>query len=215
MSGPMTVQRGLSARFTFDPAEETTGVWSRDGKMIAYRSARYCEVMHLKNSNGLEQERSWSRSAGAFDLLPNSWTVDDSQLLVRRNTSAGDPSWCSYRSRTSRRSFSWIGSRRNGQISPDDKWVAYETDESGNWEVYMTTFPATGGKLQVSRGGGREPRWRADGKEIFYIDPKGTVLATPVTVEGSLSTGNPSLFLRWTLVRFFHGFLYVRRESRR
>jgi Tol biopolymer transport system component len=55
----------------------------------------------------------------------------------------------------------------NGMISPDGKWVAYASNESGDWEIYVTTFPTAAGKWQVSRGGGTEPRWRGDGKEIF------------------------------------------------
>ena len=73
---------------------------------------------------------------------------------------------------TGTRFHSGTGSDSNGQISPDGKWVAYASNESGDWEVYVTTFPAATGKWQVSRGGGTEPRWRGDGKEIFYIGPK-------------------------------------------
>ena len=66
-------------------------------------------------------------------------------------------------------------SETNGQISPDGKWVAYASNESGDWEIYVTTFPGAAGKWQVSRGGGTEPRWRGDGKEIFYIGAEGHV----------------------------------------
>ncbi len=83
--------------------------------------------------------------------------------------------------------------KSNGVISPDGKWAAYASDESGNSEVYVTTFPAAAGRWQVSRGGGAEPRWRADGKEIFYIGPKGMLTAVPVTATAdSFSTGNPT-----------------------
>ena len=83
-------------------------------------------------------------------------------------------------------------SETNGQISPDGKWVAYASNESGDWEIYVTTFPAASGKWQVSRGGGTEPRWRGDGKEIFYIGPKTTLTAVSVNSEGNFSTGNPT-----------------------
>ena len=84
----------------------------------------------------------------------------------------------------------------NGQISPDGKWVAYASNETGDWEVYVTTFPNPAGKWQVSRGGGTEPRWRGDGKEIFYIDPKGALTAVEVSTEGTFSTGAPSLLFQ-------------------
>jgi hypothetical protein len=91
------------------------------------------------------------------------------------------------------------GSQKNGQISPDGKWVAYASDESGNWEIYVTTFPGAAGKWQISRGGGTEPRWRGDGREIFYLGPTGVLTAVPVGTEGTFSTGAPTPLFQ------FHG----------
>jgi Tol biopolymer transport system component len=81
--------------------------------------------------------------------------------------------------------------KSNGQISPDGKWVAYESDESGQDDVYISPFPSGGGKLQVSRGGGSNPRWRGDGKEIFYLDSQGNLVSVSVDSEGTLSAGTP------------------------
>ena len=83
------------------------------------------------------------------------------------------------------------GSETNGQLSPDGKWVVYASDESGDWEIYVTTFPGATGKWQVSRGGGAEPRWRGDGKAIYYIGPKEMLTEVAVTAEGTFSTGTP------------------------
>jgi hypothetical protein len=84
-------------------------------------------------------------------------------------------------------------------ISPDGKWVAYASDESGTWEIYVTTFPGAVGKWQVSRGGGTEPHWRGDGKEIFYLGPSGMLTAVPVSTEGTFSTGTAASLFQ------FHG----------
>jgi Tol biopolymer transport system component len=84
----------------------------------------------------------------------------------------------------------------NGQISPDGKWVAYASNESGDWEIYVTTFPTAAGKWQVSRGGGTEPRWRGDGKEIFYIGTGSTLTAVPVNATDTFSSGNPAPLFR-------------------
>ena len=70
--------------------------------------------------------------------------------------------------------------------------MAYVSDESGDWEIYVTSFPDAAGKWQVSRGGGSEPRWRGDGKEIFHIAPSGMLVAVPVNGEGIFATGAPS-----------------------
>jgi hypothetical protein len=72
-----------------------------------------------------------------------------------------------------------------GKFSPDGRWIAYQSNESGRNEVYVAPFPGPGGKWQVSTGGGLQPRWRRDGSEIFYIDPRGNVMAAPVNGKGS------------------------------
>jgi len=83
-------------------------------------------------------------------------------------------------------------SKTNAQISPDGKWVAYASNESGDWEIYVTTFPAAAGKWQISRGGGTEPRWRGDGKEIFYLGPTEKLMAVPVETARTFSSGEPA-----------------------
>ena len=67
-----------------------------------------------------------------------------------------------------------------GQFSPDGRWVAYTSNESGRWEVYVSSFPSPGGNWRVSSGGGSEPRWRRDGKELFYLAADGKLMAVPV-----------------------------------
>ena len=184
-------QNATSARFTFDPSEETTGVWSRDGKTIAYRGIGNAEALRLKASNGLQADVGLAKLPdGASDLLPSSWTPDDRSLMATVEMDKGGSSLVLVSVPEGKMTtFLAGGAKRNGQISPDGKWVAYESNETGDWEVFITTFPTAGGKLQVSRTGGRQPRWRGDGKEIFYINSHGTLTAVPVTTEPGLSTG--------------------------
>ena len=182
-----------NARFTFDPAEEVAGVWSRDGKTIAYRSAgglRGFGGIMLKPASGLERERVLFQVQNADDIIPNSWSPGDQQILSTHQSIAGDhleliPS----KAGTATPFVPGAGSQKNGQISPDGKWAAYSSDESGDWEVYVTTFPGAAGKWQVSHGGGTEPRWRGDGREIFYLGPTGVLTAVPVNTNGTFSTG--------------------------
>jgi Periplasmic component of the Tol biopolymer transport system len=72
------------------------------------------------------------------------------------------------------------------RFSPDGHFVAYTSDEHGRWEVYVQTFPASGGKWVVSANGGAQPRWRRDGKELFFIAPDRKLMAVDVKLEGSL-----------------------------
>ena len=76
------------------------------------------------------------------------------------------------------------------RISPDGKWVAYTSNEANRFEVYVLPYPGPGGKRQVSTGGGWYPRWRRDGRELFYISTDGQVMAAEVSVRnGSLEVG--------------------------
>src|SRR5437763_7406566 len=190
-----------NTRFTFDPAEEVVGVWSRDSRTIAYRSNLTVGYgMIVKPASGLERERLILQGPGTEDFLPNSWTPDDLKVLVTHQGLSGSHlELVSLSDGLATKLLSGNGSQANGQISPDGKWLAYASDESGNWEIYVTTFPGTAGKWQVSRGGGNEPRWRGDGKEIFYLGPNGMITAVPVSSQGGFATGTPTPLFQ------FHG----------
>jgi Tol biopolymer transport system component len=184
-----------NARFTFDPSEEVTGLWSRDGGTIAYRMADALGAsLYLKRATGLEREkrRFVTPPSSMDDLVPNSWSLDDQQILCTRQTASGSYlELFSVAGGEPSRFLTSKGSEANGQISPDGKWIAYASDESGNWEIYVTSFPGAAGKWQVSRGGGMEPRWRGDGGEIYYVSLSGVLTAVSVNGANSFSTGTP------------------------
>jgi Tol biopolymer transport system component len=182
-----------NARFTFDPAEEVAGVWSRDGKTIVYRAVAGGLKMFSKAANGLEREKAIFTAETGDDSVPNSWSLDDQQVLCTFQTATR--SYLALLPATggaAKPLLSTKSNETNGQISPDGKWVAYASDESGAWEIYVTSFPDTIGKWQVSRGGGSEPRWRGDGREVFYIAPSGKLMAVPVNAESEFATGTPA-----------------------
>ena len=181
-----------NTRFTFDPSEDVAGVWSHDGKRVAYRTAADQSGIIVKEATGLESEKKVFFISGKMDdIEPNSWSLDDSEILCTRQTQSGEHLEVVPSAGGQPTVFTNRGSERNGQISPDGKWVAYASDESGTWEIYVTSFPGAAGKWQVSRGGGGEPRWRGDGKEIFYIAPSGILMAVPVIGGATFATGQP------------------------
>jgi Tol biopolymer transport system component len=204
-----SLKGGANARFTFDPATEVLGVWSRDGKAIAYTYEGSSAVsLRLKQATGREMEKTLFTPKDVLgEIFANSWTLDNKQILctmvrpaganavqgsdlVLIPTSGGAPVlFLVTRESTS-----------SGQISPDGKWAAYASNESGAWEIYVTTFPDAVGTWQVSRGAGTEPRWRGDSKEIFYVGPTGILMAVPVDTKGTFSTG-PSVPLFQTYRR--------------
>jgi eukaryotic-like serine/threonine-protein kinase len=185
-----------NSRFTFDPSEEVVGVWSRDGRMLAYRNAGSDgPTLLLKPASGLERERKRFTlpPTSMDDVIPNSWSLDDQQILFTHQVTSGEYlELIPVAGGKPTRFLTSKGSETNGQISPDGKWAAYASDESGVWEIYVTSFPGATGKWQVSRGGGTEPRWRGDGKEIFYIAPSGMLMAVPVNAQSVFATGTPT-----------------------
>ena len=184
-----------NSRFTFEPSEEVVPVWSRDGSKLAYRNAgAEGPTLLLKPATGLQNptKRFVLPASSMDDIIPNSWSLGDQQILFTHQVTSGEYlEVIPVAGGEPTRFLTSKGSEANGQISPDGKWVAYASDESGNWEIYVTSFPGAAGKWQVSRGGGTEPRWRGDGKELFYIAPSGILMAVPVNGAGIFATGTP------------------------
>lgn len=194
---------GTSSPFTFDPSEDDDAIWSHDGSLIALRSTVGADTrIYLKPVRGMapyklifDVRRDETGALQNADLVPNSWSLDDKEILCTLQPVTGGSQLVLIPASDGKMTpFLTAGSTENdGQISPDGKWVAYASNESGEWEIYVTSFPGAVGKWQVSRGGGTEPRWRGDGKEIFYIGPKATLTAVPITIaEGTFSSGNPA-----------------------
>jgi len=190
------LERGTASRFTFDPTEDAIAIWSRDGQAIAYRSnnAEGRGSIEIKKATGLEAAREVMQTKPQDDILPNSWSLDNRTILATFQPVAGGSSLVlvDVASGKMRPFTADKASETNGMISPDGKWVAYASNETGQWEIYVTTFPGAQGKWQVSRGGGVEPRWQGDGKEIYYVDPKGVLTAVPVNTQATFSAGAPS-----------------------
>jgi DNA-binding winged helix-turn-helix (wHTH) protein/Tol biopolymer transport system component len=86
-----------------------------------------------------------------------------------------------------------------GQVSPDGRYLAYASDESGDWQVYVQTFPIAGGKRTISIGGGAEPQWRRDGKELYYLSPTGTVMAVDIRLTPAFDAGAPRPLFRTSI----------------
>jgi Tol biopolymer transport system component len=96
-----------------------------------------------------------------------------------------------------RKPFTFVSTsfdERSGQFSPDGRWISYVSNESGQYEVYVRSFPDTGGQWQISTAGGAQPRWAPNGKEVFYIAPDGGLMAVSIAVAGNaIQPGTPVL----------------------
>ena len=124
-------------------------------------------------------------SHDGFGKFPSAWSRDGKYILFNRGSDLWFLSFPESKSSLFLKAASVL---RNGQFSPDGKWVAYASNESGKWEVYVTSFPDARGKWQVSSAGGEQPRWRADGKELFYLSPDGKMMVAQVTTGANFDS---------------------------
>jgi eukaryotic-like serine/threonine-protein kinase len=176
-----------SKRLTFDPAIDSSPVWSPDSGRIVFCSDRAQRFnLYLKDATGAQEEKVIPQEGP--DRYPTDWSHDGKYVLYERGT---DLWFVTLPSLSSSLYLKGLSTPRAGHFSPDGKWVAYASNESGRWEVYVTSFPEAHGKWQVSNAGGEEPRWRNDGKEFYYLAPDGKIMATPVTVGANFDAGTP------------------------
>jgi Tol biopolymer transport system component len=179
--------RGTPLRFTFSPADDWLPVWSPDGSRIVFTS---------------DQD-----GPGNLYQKPSSGAVNDAQILKTSERKwpsdwSADGRFIAYASASPKTGLDlWLlpmdGERKpvpylqtpfnedHARFSSDGRFIAYSSDESGRYEVYVQTFPASGNKWQISAGGGAQPRWRRDGKELFYISPERKVMAVDIKTDSS------------------------------
>ena len=191
------IGRGLRRRFTFDPAHEFDAVWSPDGETIVFSSDRGGVYgLYRKAVNGVEAEELLY--AGDRPAWPMSWSADGKSLLFETTENPGADVWLLPQplgpARASK-AYPFLRTRFDElepQFSLDGKWVAYQSNESGGWEVYARPFPGPGPAQQISNAGGIRPRWRRDGREIFYYDAANMVIAADMAERaGALQIGKP------------------------
>ncbi|MGQ0720747.1 MAG: protein kinase domain-containing protein [Candidatus Eiseniibacteriota bacterium] len=178
------VARGLRTRFTTSPAAETHSIWSPDGSRIVFDSMRKGHRdMYQKAANGTGDEELLFEDE--FDKNPVSWSPDGRSILyIRRN--AGTVNLWVLPLEGDRKPFPFRESpffEVPGAFSPDGRWVAYGSTESGRTEIYVSPFPGPGEKVQVSPGGGFNPKWRRGGNEIFYLSPDNKLMVASVVAS--------------------------------
>jgi Tol biopolymer transport system component len=181
--------------FTFHQAVDGFPIWSPDGTHIVFESTRKGTFdMWIRPSNGSGPEQLLLETPDAE--WPLDWTKDGRFLIYQRtDLKTKWDLWAMPMTGSDRTPFPVADTpfaERMGQFSPDGHWIAYETNESGRPEIMVRAFPNAGGTFPVSTGGGTAPRWRADGKEIYFIAPDGRMMAVPVeTRAASFEAGRP------------------------
>ena len=188
------LSRGIRTRFTFDPSAEFGGKWSPSGDRIAFLKDGESAGIYVKPSSGAGNAQLMIESNRT--LYPDSWSPDGRFLLYEID----DPktTWDLWIQPTSGSGKPWplVQSefrQEYGRFSPDGRWIAYRSTESGRSEVYVTPFVQPGGaqgtsvtpgaKWQISTAGGTQPRWRRDGRELFYLGLDNRLMAAEVSGE--------------------------------
>ena len=188
------LQSDSAKRLTFDPGIDSVPVWSPDAARLVFSSNRQIFFgLYVKNSDGATDEKAIVQDdVGNF---PSDWSRDGKYILYCRGPDLGTETFPELKSSLFLKAPSVL---RNGQFSPDGKWVAYASNESRKWEIYVTSFPDARGRWQISSGGGEQPRWRGDGKELFYLSLDGKMMAAPVTTGAHFDAGTPVVLFQST-----------------
>jgi len=196
--------RGIATRLTSNSADDESPVWSPDGTRIAFDSNRKGAFdLYQMSIKDIGKESPLMESSDT--KTPLDWSPDGRYFLFAvTDEKTGRDIWA--------RPFFGAGApfpvierefdQAVGSFSPDSRWIAYESNESGRSEVYIQPFPESGERLQVSLDGGGDPRWRGDGKEIFYLAPDGTLMAATVSVNAGnkqIQAGKPTALFRTLL----------------
>jgi len=184
----LELSRETAKRLTFDPAEDGVPIWSPDGRRLLFTSNRNLITdLLVKNSDGSGEDKVLLHEA--VNNVSTDLSRDGKYILYSHGTEL------SYLALPGLQTKPFLQTRSvlaNGQFSPDGRWVAYASNETGRWEIYVASFPEPRGKWQVSAGGGEQPRWRGDGRELFYLAPDGVMMAAPVNSGASFDAGRPT-----------------------
>jgi eukaryotic-like serine/threonine-protein kinase len=188
------LQHDSGKRLTFDPSIDAVPIWSPDATRLVFASNRQTYFgLYVKNSDGANDEKNIVQ--GDVGNFPSDWSRDGKYILYCRSADLWFVTYPELQSSLFLKAPSVL---RNGQFSPDGKWLAYASNESGKWEIYVTSFPDARGRWQVSSGGGEQPRWRGDGKELFYLSSDGKMMAAPVTTGVHFDAGTPVVLFQST-----------------
>jgi serine/threonine protein kinase len=183
----LDVERGALSRLISNPATEVAPLWSPDGEHIVFTSTRNGSFdLYQKSISHPETEELILSSPHTKSVTD--WSLDGRWLLYRDvDPKTGFDIWA-LPVDGPRKPFAVVqtdADERDAQFSPDGKWIAYASNEAGRFDVYLQSFPAPPRKWLVSTNGGAQPRWRRDGRELFYVTLDGRLAAVPIQLNQS------------------------------
>ena len=178
----LDLARNVTTRFTVDPQTDASALWSPDGGRIVFRSNRHgFSELYQKRSSGTEPEQPILDPEA--NLISSDWSSDGKLIVYTKTSStAGFDIWVwptDGRAKPHLAVHTALNAM-HGRLSPNGRWLAYASDESGELQVYVQPFPPTGEKRTISADGGSEPRWRRDGNELFYLSSSNKLMSVAI-----------------------------------
>ena len=187
------LERGVPTRLTFDDAPETEQVWSPDGRFLAFSSGRAgADNLYRKRADGSGEEERLTTSDNP--MWANAWSSDGRSIAFVAMGANGnfDVTMLSLADNKVQPLLNSKFREADPAISPDGRWLAYSSNESGRLEVYVRPYPSGAGRWQVSDNGGGFPRWTGNGRELVYRVDDGIMAASIEATGDSIRTGKPS-----------------------
>ncbi len=180
-------RRGARTKLTTAATPDIYAVWSPDGKRIAYGAPGPKSLFGISAIPATGGQAS-TIFDGPFNEIPVDWSRDGRFLLYRvQEIPGGIDLWAlpmNGEQQPLAVSNQPNADERFGEFSPNGQWVAFESNESGRFEIYVQAFPTSAGKTVVSTAGGRQARWSPDGTELFYVAPDAKLMAVAVRPRG-------------------------------
>ena len=214
------LRRLIPTRFTFDAVDDIFPLWSSDARQIVWSSTREgIPKLFLKPALGVGNEERIAPSSNLVQIALD-WSKDGRYVLYGSTGSGKFDLWTlDLAERKAAPMFQSPFNRTQGQFSPDCRWLAYSSDESGSGEIYVASFPGAALNLRISNNGGEQPRWRSDGRELYYLTPDRRMMAVNVKAAAGSFAGEPPRELfnaRWQFPGFGSAYVYdVTRDGQR
>jgi eukaryotic-like serine/threonine-protein kinase len=177
-----------------DPSDNPMVAWSADGTRIAFGSTRFgVSNLFMQNADGSGVPQRLLESSAA--QVPLSFTADNQYLIFAEQKAGQEWDQMAVSIDEPRRVIPLVrttASEMSGEVSPDGRWIAYSSDESGRQEVYVRSFPdSTRQRTTISSAGGKQPQWSRDGRELFYLSHTGAMMAVRMSETPAVSFGQP------------------------